>query len=83
MTGLGSQLNFDNFAINTAACSDMGACPFMLGDINEDGTTDLLDIQGFVAILTGGTPLCQSDINGDNATDLLDIAPFVDILTGG
>ena len=79
--GLGSEENLDNFAINTSPCG--GGCAFAIGDINEDGAVDLLDVQPFVAVLTGGSPaVCQADINGDGVIDLLDVQPFVELLTG-
>ena len=59
-------------------------CPFMLGDTNEDGTVDLLDVTPFVdALSNGGDTLCQADINGDGVVDLLDVTPFVALLSGG
>ena len=59
------------------------SCAFELGDVNEDGTVDLLDVTPFVAAITGGTGPCQADINEDGAIDLLDVTPFVELLTGG
>ena len=58
-------------------------CPFMPGDLNEDGAINLLDVGPFVDALAGGETLCQADINGDGMVDLLDVEPFVDLLTGG
>ena len=56
---------------------------FLLGDVNQDGNVDLLDIQPFVDLLTSGGFLPEADINGDGVVDLLDVAPFVELLTGG
>ena len=59
-------------------------CSFMIGDINEDGGIDLLDVGPFVdALAGGGEALCQADINEDGAVDLLDVVPFVELLSGG
>lgn len=52
------------------------------GDINGDGTIDLLDVGPFVELLQMGTFSEQADINGDGVVDLLDIGPFVELLTG-
>ena len=53
------------------------------GDVNCDGFVDLLDVQPFVDLLTGGGFNSKADINQDGVVDLLDVGPFVDILTGG
>ena len=58
-------------------------CDFGLGDVNQDGATDLVDVAPFVALLTSGEFQCEADINEDDAVDLLDVGPFVDLLTGG
>ena len=58
-------------------------CPFDLGDVNGDGSVDLLDVGPFVELLLGGGTECQADINGDGNVDLLDVGPFVDAITGG
>ena len=55
---------------------------FLLGDVNQDGNIDLLDIQPFVDLLTSGGFLPEADINADGEVDLLDIGQFVDLLTG-
>ena len=60
-----------------------GDCAFALGDINEDGEINLLDVGPFVALLSGGGGfLCQADINGDGMINLLDVDPFVALLGG-
>ena len=51
------------------------------GDVNLDGTVDLLDISPFVALVVGDGFQAEADINGDGVVDLLDVAPFVNILT--
>ncbi len=82
----------DNFAFNSDARLRIAIeasvvkndCTFILGDVNEDGAVDLLDVGPFVDALAGGGEfLCQADINGDGAVDLLDVGPFVDLLSGG
>ncbi len=67
--------------------------PFLLGDTNDDGTVDTLDIDPFVLLLTdpagyaaafpGVDPLAVGDINMDTVVDTLDIDPFVALLTAG
>lgn len=55
----------------------------LLGDINLDGTVDLLDVAPFVELLTKGGFRAEADINQDGTVDLLDVAPFVDVLSDG
>ncbi len=66
---------------------------FILGDTNNDGTVDTLDIDPFVLLLTdpagyatafpGVDALAVGDINMDDVVDTLDIDPFVALLTAG
>ena len=56
---------------------------FLLGDVNQDGAVDLLDVGPFVDLLISGEFQAEADTNQDGAVDLLDVGPFVDILTGG
>lgn len=70
------------FSIEASAVKS--GCPFMLGDTNEDGAVDLLDVTPFIdELANGGSSLCQADINGDGAVDLLDVTPFIALLSGG
>ena len=54
----------------------------LLGDINQDGSVDLLDVAPFVELLTNGQFQAEADINQDGVVDLLDVTPFVELLTG-
>lgn len=54
---------------------------FLLGDVNRDGSVDLLDVVPFIDVVTNGSNDPAADINGDNAVNLLDVAPFVGLLT--
>jgi hypothetical protein len=56
--------------------------PFLLGDINQDGVVNLLDVGPFVELLTAGVFEKAADINGDGQVNLLDVGPFVDLLDG-
>ncbi len=53
---------------------------FLLGDVNQDGTVNLLDIEGFVALLSSGEYQIEADINQDGSLNALDIEPFVVLL---
>ncbi len=55
----------------------------MLGDVNQDGAVNLLDVDPFVGLLSSGGYLFEADINGDGTVNLLDVDPFVALLSGG
>ena len=56
--------------------------PFVLGDCNQDGVTDFLDINPFISLLSSNTYLEQADCNQDGVLNFLDIALFIAILSG-
>ena len=53
-----------------------------VGDVNCDGSINLLDVEPFIDALISGTFQEKADINTDGAVDLLDVEPFVILLTG-
>ena len=53
----------------------------ILGDVNLDGTVNLLDVDPFVDLLTIGGYRKQADVNQDGSLNLLDVSVFVDILS--
>lgn len=52
----------------------------ILGDVNCDGSINLLDVDPFVASLSAKQYLGKADVNGDGANNLLDVAPFVELI---
>ena len=56
------------------------ASGFSIGDANNDGAVDLLDIGPFVDAIVSGVYQCESDTNQDAAVDLLDVGSFVDLV---
>ena len=54
----------------------------VIGDINCDGSLDLLDVEPFVEILSSGQCTPKADINQDGKVNLLDVDPFVALLSG-
>ena len=54
--------------------------PILLGDVNGDGTVDLLDIEPFVSLILTGNYQVEADVNEDGSVDLLDVSSFVDLL---
>ena len=49
----------------------------LLGDSNQDGAVNFLDIIPFISILSDGRFLAEADINEDGAVNFLDISPFI------
>ncbi|NOZ08944.1 MAG: hypothetical protein GXO91_08745 [FCB group bacterium] len=74
---------------NPDATADDGSCYGMLGDLNQDGAMDILDIVRLVGIIIGSVPnptdyeLWAGDLNGDGAQDILDIVTLVGIIING
>lgn len=54
----------------------------LFGDVNQDGTVNLLDVQPFVESLSSGIFVPEADLNQDGIFNLLDVAPFVSVLSG-
>ena len=57
--------------------------PILLGDVNLDGTINLLDVGPFIDRLANGTFQVEADCNEDGVVNLLDVEPFIAILSGG
>ena len=53
----------------------------ILGDCNQDGAVNFLDISPFVSLLLTGDFLGQADTNEDGAVTFLDISSFIELLT--
>ena len=60
-----------------------GTNGFVLGDVNGDGTLNLLDVQPFVDLILTDVFQVEGDITMDGSVNLLDVEPFVDLLIGG
>lgn len=56
--------------------------PVLLGDANNDGEVNLLDVAPFVDIIVWAAFDTAADINQDGNVDLLDVEPFIDLLIG-
>ena len=88
--GSGQLLERDDFSANgNFASSWVAAAPtpgvfgdeFLLGDANQDGVFDFLDIPSFISVLQSGVFLDEADINGDGVVDFSDISFFIDLLS--
>lgn len=60
----------------------IGSDVVKLGDVNQDGVTNFLDIAPFIALLSNNGFQADADINQDDVVSFLDIAPFIAILSG-
>jgi hypothetical protein len=52
-----------------------------LGDVNQDGVVNFLDIAPFTTILQTGGFQDEADINRDGVVNFLDISFFIDLLS--
>lgn len=52
------------------------------GDVNGDGTVNLLDVQPFIDAISAGEINRLADINLDGLVNLLDVGEFIDLLGG-
>ena len=57
--------------------------PILLGDINNDGMVNLLDVSGFVELITNSEFRPEADFDCDGSLTLLDVSGFVEALMGG
>ncbi|MEM9413089.1 MAG: VCBS repeat-containing protein [Planctomycetota bacterium] len=57
-------------------------CDVLLGDMNQDNSLDLLDVEAFVGALSNNSFQVEADINQDCSINLLDVALFVELLNG-
>ena len=53
---------------------------YLLGDVNQDGNINLLDVDPFIEVLGSGDYQGEADTNEDGAVNLLDIDSFIEIL---
>ena len=52
----------------------------LIGDVNQDGEVNFLDISPFISVLASSDFLDQADINRDGEVNFLDISPFIEEL---
>ena len=53
----------------------------MLGDVNQDGQINLLDVAPFIEVLSNNSFQVEADLNQDCSIDLLDVSLFVELLS--
>ena len=73
-----------NYPRNNSMSAEEPPMPlFLPGDLNLDGTVNLLDVAPFVDRVSGSVYQVEGDLNFDGNLNLLDVEPFVTILGGG
>jgi len=53
----------------------------LLGDVNQDGVVNFLDIVPFIALLSTSDYRAEADVNEDGEVTFLDIVPFIALLS--
>ena len=69
---------FDNITIEGMPVDG----PILLGDVDQNGVIDFLDIAPFITLLASGGFQTEADIDQNGVLDFLDIGPFITILSG-
>ncbi len=76
------RLNVFSVAGNTAKLYELEVFGVRLGDVNQDGQVNLLDVEPFIQLLSSGEYQSEADVNSDQTVNLLDVDPFIGILSG-
>lgn len=75
VAGGGVLLEAIGVALPTAAST------LLLGDVNQDGLVNFLDISPFIAVLSNNGFQLEADVNQDGVVNFLDISSFIAILS--
>ncbi len=91
MSTIGLQYTFNNSYAEAAMPLSDGDALFIttrtpqsyeLGDFNEDGMIDVLDVVGLVNTVLSGGYAAPADMNQDGISDILDIVSLVNLILG-
>ena len=52
-----------------------------LGDVNQDGDVNFLDISPFINVLSTGEYQIEADVDQSGEVNFLDISPFIQVLS--
>jgi len=82
-----SDPNGGALGVNTAGCEDLELLSITLGDINFDGTLDVLDVVILVGeiLQPGGltsSQLAAADMNGDGVINVVDVVLLINYILG-
>ena len=85
-TGNWDYYNEGNFMIRLLLDEGEGGGSCDAGDVNADGTINVLDVVTMVNFIMGVDPsddeACAADFNSDGAIDVLDIVSVVNVIMG-
>jgi uncharacterized protein (TIGR03790 family) len=77
---------YEGDSLYTQGWSLINVTRVIAGDVNLDGVVNSLDIEPFIAVLTGTDTdplhIAAADVNQDGAVNSLDIEPFIELLLG-
>ena len=80
--GFEGEAGFDDEPFqNTRSFVVNAVSELLLGDCNQDGFVNFLDISPFILLLSTGFFLAEADVNQDGEVDFLDISPFILLLS--
>ena len=76
-----SDTNANGVNVNLGGCVEMNFSNSILGDINDDGIVNVLDVVVLVNIVLGlGEGNSSADINNDNLVNVLDVVILVNMI---
>lgn len=65
--------------VDDITCVVAGEPPVVVGDVNNDGTVDVADVNAMINYLLTGGEMPQ-DLNGDNSVDIADVNVLLNII---
>ena len=68
--------------VNLGDCVEMDFTNSLLGDINDDGIVDILDVVILINGVLSSTYIYSGDLNADGVLDILDVVILVNIILG-
>jgi len=77
---MGSAIGADAYQFSVENLFDAN---LFLGDANDDGVVNFMDIYPFIQVLISGQYEINCDINRNGVVNFQDIQPFIDILAFG
>ena len=81
VSGSNPPVALDGFVTTVTAVATVSTS-FDVGDVNQDGNVNLLDVSPFIDLISIGVFQCEADLNGDGVVNLLDVDPFIAVLSG-
>ena len=71
-----------SFQVDNSYCEEIQMPEYDLGDINYDGSINVVDIIDLVAIILNSEYSSIGDMNNDGAINIVDIVSLVDLVLG-